>query len=172
MKEYDLLELIENKEKLQSKIKEYLKKQKLFKQKIDDEEIKGHLDKSLHNLKFILLVLDKEFYDWALTGCYYACYHAALALIQTRGYTSKNHYATICVIIKEFYKKQITKQDVELISNVLDYQDLLFYVQTKTKREQATYTTKTIFNKKEIEKLRIQTVLFVNKVQDIILIND
>ena len=44
----------------------------------------------------------------------------------------------------------------------------MFYVETKNKREDATYSTKTKFDKKEIEKLRIQTTIFVNKIKDII----
>ena len=98
-----------------------------------------------------------------MTGCYYTCYHAALALIQTKGYTSKNHLATLCVIIKEFYRKELTKEDIEILSNFMDYEDILFYVETKNKREDATYSTKTLFDKKEIERLRIQAALFVNK---------
>lgn len=113
-------------------------------------------------------LLKKKFFDWALTGCYYTCYHAALALIQTKGYTSKNHLATLCVIISKFYKKELTKEDIKILSNFLDYEDVLFYVETKTKRENATYSTKTLFDKKEVEKLRIQAVMFVNKIKDII----
>ena len=103
-----------------------------------------------------------------ITRCYYACYHAALALIQTRRYTSKNHLATLCVIIKEFYKKELTKEDVEMLSAFLDYSDVLFYVETKNKREDATYSTKTLFDKKEVERLRLQAAMFVNKLKEII----
>ncbi len=99
---------------------------------------------------------------------YYSYYHAALAPIQSKGYTSKNHLATLCVIIKEFYKKELTKEDLEILSNFLDYEDVLFYVETKNKREDATYSTKTLFDKKEVERLRIQATMFVNKIKDIL----
>ena len=56
----------------------------MFKQDSDKEEIKGHLLKAEHNLRFIFTALKEKFYDWALTGCYYSCYHAALDLMQTR----------------------------------------------------------------------------------------
>ncbi|MDD5086629.1 MAG: HEPN domain-containing protein [Candidatus Nanoarchaeia archaeon] len=168
MKEYDLQKLINNPKILDEKIKELMEKKLLFKQGIDKEEAKGHLLKAEHNLRFIVAALKEGFYDWALTGCYYSCYHAALALILTKGYTSKNHLATLCIIIKEFYKKGLTKQDIELFSSFLDYEDILFYIETKNKREDATYSTKTLFDKKYVEKLRIKSAMFVNKIKNIL----
>ena len=168
MKEYDLQKLINNTAIVDEKIKELMDKKLLFKQNVDKEEVKGHILKAEHNLRFIAAIAREKFSDWALTGCYYACYHAALALIQTKGYTSKNHLATLCIIIKEFYKKELTKEDIELLSNFLDYEDVLFYVETKNKREDATYSTKTLFDKKDVEKLRIKAAMFVNKVRDIL----
>ena len=168
MKEYNFQKLINNQNIIEERIKEFIQQKTLFKQEIDKEEIKGHILKAENNLRFIIDIAKKKYFDWALTGCYYACYHAALALIQSKGYTSKNHLATLCVIIKEFYKKELTKEDIEILSNFLDYEDLLFYVETKNKREDATYSTKTRFDKKEVERLRIQAAMFVNKINDII----
>jgi len=168
MREYDLQKLINNPAIVDEKIKELVEKKLLFKQEVDKEEMKGHLLKAEHNLRFVSTIAKENFFDWALTGCYYSCYHAALALIQSKGYTSKNHLATLCVIIKEFYKKELTKEDLEILSNFLDYEDVLFYVETKKKREDATYSTKTLFDKKEVERLRIQATMFVNKIKDIL----
>ena len=168
MKEYDLQKLINNPEVVEQKIKEFTEKKVLFTQEIDKEEIKGHILKAENNLRFVATIAEKKFFDWAITGCYYTCYHAALALIQSRGHTSKNHLSTLCILIKEFYKKGLTKEDIEILSNFLDYEDVLFYVETKNKREDATYSTKTLFDKKEVEKLRIQAAMFVNKIKDIL----
>ena len=100
MKEYDIQKLINNPAILNERIDELMEKKLLFKQDIDKEEVKGHLLKAEHNLRFIEFISKEQFQDWALTGCYYSCYHSALALIQTKGYTSKNHLATLCIIIK------------------------------------------------------------------------
>lgn len=168
MKEYDVNKLINNPELIDEKINECITNKSLFIQEADAEEIQGHMLKAEHNLRFIAEVLAKDFPDWAITGCYYACYHAALALIQTKGYTSKKHLATICIIIKEFYSKELNEEDITILSKFLDYKDIMFYVQTKNKREDASYSTKTLFDKKEAEKLRIQAVLFVNKIKNIL----
>jgi len=168
MREYDLQLLVNNPDIVEERIKIFLENKTLSKQEIDKEEIKGHILKSEHNLRFTAEILKLKFFDWAITGCYYACYHAALGLIQTKGYTSKNHHATLCIIIKEFHKKELSQEDIELFAQFLDYKDVLFYVESKNKREDATYSTKTLFEKKDVEKLRIQAIIFVNKIKDIL----
>ena len=50
----------------------------------------------------------------------------------------------------------------------LDYQDLLFYVDSKSKREQASYSSGYKYDKKEVEELRLKTINFVNKVKTIL----
>ncbi|MBU4360855.1 HEPN domain-containing protein [Patescibacteria group bacterium] len=168
MKDYDLKQLLENKELLNAKIKDFLLNNILIEQKPDHQEIQGHLLKAEHNLRFIQENIKLGFLDWSITGCYYACYHAALALILTKGHTSKNHLATLCILIKEFYKKDLTKEDIEILSHMLDYQDVLFYVESKNKREDATYSTKIKFSKQEVEQLKIKSNLFVTKIKHII----
>jgi uncharacterized protein (UPF0332 family) len=153
---------------LDEKIKEFISKKTLKKQAVDPAEIKGHILKAEHNLRFVSENMKLKFYDWATTGCYYACYHAASALILMKGYSSKNHLATLCVLIKEFYTKGLSEQDIGLFSSFLDYHDILFYVESKNKREDATYSTNVLFDKKEFEKIRINATLFVNKLSGIV----
>ena len=103
-----------------------------------------------------------------ITGCYYASYHSALALILTKNYSSKNHLATLLILIKEFYKKGLNKQEIEDLAKLLDYQDILFYVESKDKRERATYTTKINYDKKEVEELKLKSSLFVSKIKNML----
>ncbi|MEK6963936.1 MAG: HEPN domain-containing protein [Nanoarchaeota archaeon] len=168
MKEYDLRLLVDNPGIVDEKIKEFADKGIVKRQDADPHEIQGHLQKAEHNLRFISEVIKLRFHDWAITGCYYACYHAASALILKKGYSSKNHLATLCVLIKEFYKKELSEEDIELFSRFLDYQDMMFYVESKNKREDATYSTKTLFDPKESEPLRVKAALFVSKIKSIL----
>lgn len=167
MKEYELLQLLENKKLVEEKIKEFELKQ-IIEHKHSLEETKGHMQKAEHNLEFVKDTSSIKYSDWAITGCYYACYHAALALILTKGYFSKNHQATLYILIKEFYKKEMTKEEIETLSLLLKYQDVLFYVESKNKREDATYSTKIKFTPSEVEMLRVKAILFVSKVKTII----
>ncbi|MFH0869417.1 MAG: HEPN domain-containing protein [archaeon] len=168
MKEYDLNKLLRDKDLVDEKIKEFQAKGTLKTVKEDTYELQGHLLKADHNLRFVSENMRMGFNDWAITGCYYACYHAALALILTKGYFSKNHLATLCVLIKEFYKNGLNQEDIQILSQLLDYQDVLFYVESKNKREDATYSTKLKFDKSEVEVLRIKAALFVSKIKSMI----
>ena len=168
MKEYEVNKLLDNQNLVESMIREFMKEGILKKQTEDVYEIKGHIAKAEHNLRFVVENIKLDFIDWAITGCYYASYHAALSLLMKRGYSSKNHLATLCVLIKEYYKRELNKEDLELIAHFLDYQDLLFYVESKNKREDAAYSTKVKFEKKEVEQLRIKAALFVSKIKSIL----
>jgi len=161
--------VVNNSKILDSKIDYYIKKSSLKQQLKDKDEVKGYIEKAEHNLRFIRDNLEIGYLDWCVTGCYYAVYQASMALIVQKGYSSKNHDATLCVLIKEYYNKGITKEDVEMINKVFfDYQDLLFYVDSKNKREQASYSTGYKYDKKEVEELRIKTIRFVDKVKNIL----
>lgn len=164
-----LRRLIANPRLLSRKIAFYEKKQIIHKVPFDLEEIKGHISKSEHNLKFVLDNMKLGYYDWCITGCYYAIYQIALALIRTKQIYSKNHDATLCLLARDYYKEGITQQDIELINIFfLDYQDLLIYVHTKDKREEASYSSKYIFDKNNVEELRLKTIDFINKARGIL----
>lgn len=166
LKEFD--RLIENKEITDEKIKKYKEARIIRMQEKDENEIQGHFEKAEHNLSFVSDNFKLGYFDWCITGCYYAMYHAAMALILAREYYSKNHDATICILIKEYYP-QITKEDIALINKFyLDYQELLFYIQAKNKREEATYSSKYKFDKKTVDELKLKAILFINKAKEII----
>lgn len=138
---------------------------------------KSHLKKTDHNLDFINnLLRQKKFYDWVIVGCYYSIYHASLALLSEKGYSSKNHLATLCALIhlycneqKEENENALDKDDIELIAkSSLDKEEVTYFVEAKNKRETASYGVSEEFSKNEAEKLKVKTVLFVNKAKEIL----
>lgn len=168
MKEYDLKKLLEEEEFLQQKIDSFFKEKILKKQPVEKEEILGHVFKAERNFQFVTSNTEMGFLDWAIAGCYYASYHAAVALIMTKGYSSKNHLATLCILIKEFYEKGLSQEEIIALSQLLDYQDILFYVESKNKREDATYSTKTRFEKSTVEQLNLKAHLFFSKIKNLL----
>lgn len=168
MKEYDVNRLLSDEQLVESLVKNFMNEAILKKQPEDVYEITGHINKAEHNLRFVMENIKLGFIDWAITGCYYASYHAALSLLMKAGYSSKNHLATLCILIQKYYKKELNKEDLEIVAHFLDYQDILFYVESKNKREDAAYSTKVKFEKKEVEQLRIKAALFVSKVKSIL----
>ena len=140
MKENELNLIIKDENALSSKISDYESKKIIKKSSIDKDLIAGHIDKASHNLSFVKDNLELGYMDWCITGSYYAVYQASLALIAAKGHSSKNHDATLCILIKEYYNKGINIQDIYLINTFfLDYNDLLIYTQSKKKREDASY---------------------------------
>ena len=167
LKEFNLI--IEDKKLLEIKLNRYISNGLIRKQEKDESEIDGHLEKAGHNLKFVKDNLELEYFDWCITGCYYSVYQASLALILAKGYVSKNHDATLCILIKEYYKRGVDEEDLKLINKFfLDYQDLLFYIQSKKQRHEASYSTIYKFDKDDVEKLRVSSVLFVNKIRNLL----
>ena len=130
----------------------------------------SHLKKAEYNLSFINFLLEqKRFYDWIIIGCYYTIYHSSLALITKKGFSSKNHLATLCALIKFYYKNSLNKKDMELVYRVsLEKEEISYFSQAKEKRETASYGLSEEFNKKEAEELKDKTVQFLNKCREIL----
>jgi uncharacterized protein (UPF0332 family) len=158
-----------NSEELDKRIKDYTNKRKIKNIWADPAEISGHIGKAEHNLRFVQDNLKIGYLDWCITGCYYAVYHAALALIISKGYSSKSHDATLCLLIKEFFNTGISKADILLVNKLfLDYQDLSFYVDSKKRREEATYSSKYLFDQRNVEDLKFKAIQLVGKMKRII----
>ena len=169
MNEGQLKKLLDSPRIVDEKIEFYIKKKILIKQEFEEAEMKGHIEKAEHNSTFIQDTLKQNYTDWAIVGCYYANYHIALALLLKKGFSSKNHDATLCILIKYYYQNGLSREDIELINKTyLDNNDILFYVQSKQEREKASYSSQVVFDKNLVSDLRLKTLLFVNKGKEII----
>ena len=132
--------------------------------------MQGHLDKADHDLRFVkaTLVLG-EFNDWAIVSAYYFIYHASLALCALKGYSTKDHLATLLILIKEFYETKLNREEIEMVSKTtLEKEQVLYYIEAKNKRTKASYSTQKIFDKDEAEILQHKAIAFTNKVKEII----
>lgn len=157
-------------EKRENAFQKYLKSKKIKKETETYALVRGHIDKADHNLKFVKSTLDlKEFNDWAIVSAYYSIYHASLALCALKGYSTKDHLATLLILIKEFYQKGLSKEEIETVGNTtIEKEDVLYYIEAKSKRNKASYSTQNIFDATEAEALRTKAISFVNKVKDIV----
>lgn len=162
-----LKKLMNNGTLLDKQIDYFISKKVLTKIPHSRREILGHIHKTEHNLSFVNDNIKLGYIDWSIVGCYYSIYHITLALIMTKNYYSKNHTATLCILIKEFYQT-ITKDDLELFNIFVNYEDILFYTDSKNMREKASYTSMTIFNNIDIHEIQNRTTKFVRKIKNII----
>jgi len=161
---------LENKGRRESDFQKYLKLKKIKKEIEVRELVQGHIDKADHNLRFVKSALElKEFNDWAIVSAYYSIYHASLALCALKGYSTKDHLATLLILINEFYQKELNKEDIKIVGNTtIEKEEVLYYIEAKAKRRKASYSTQKIFDKDEAENLRMKAIAFVNKIKDII----
>lgn len=97
-----------------------------------------------------------------MIGCYYCLYHSALALLIKKGLFSKNHEATLCILIKEYH---FPKEDIILLDS-LNNQDILFYAETKYKRKKASYSTNLLFQ--DLDIIILKTRFLFNKIKEIL----
>jgi uncharacterized protein (UPF0332 family) len=161
---------LENEKRRELDIQRYLKSKKIKRETEIKDLIQGHLAKADHNLKFVKSTIDlKEFNDWAIVSAYYAIYHASLALCALKGYSTKDHLATLLILIKEFYQKGLDKEEIEIVNETtIEKEEVLYYIEAKTKRTKASYSTDKIFDPKEAEELRQKAIAFVSKSREII----
>ena len=100
---------------------------------------------------------------------YYSIYQASLALCALRGYSTKDHLATLLILIKEFYPQSLDSSEIKLINETtLEKEHVLNYTEAKKKRGEASYSTIIMFNKEEAEDLQSKAISFVNKAKNII----
>ena len=121
---------LKNEERRDKDFQRYLKSKKIKKETEASLLIQGHIDKADHNLKFVKSTLElKEFNDWAIVSAYYSIYHASLALCALKGYSTKDHLATLIILIKEFYQKELSKEEIETVGNTtIEKEEVLYYI--------------------------------------------
>src|SRR3989344_5079935 len=159
--------LFSDKEYLEKEINFFVTKKQIKKIENNKELVNAHVKKSRHNLEFYKLNKEHtKFNDWLIVALYYSLYHSALALIANRNYSSKNHYATILILIQEY---SITKDEAELLNELsINKEDAELYTNLKDDRHDASYATDIKFNQETINNYENRVKDFVNKTEELI----
>ena len=159
--------LFSDREYLEKEIHFFVAKKQLKKIDNNPELITSHLKKARHNLEFYKLNKEHtKFNDWLIVTLYYSLYHSALALITNKSYSSKNHYATILILIKEY---TITKNEARLLDELsISKEDAELYTNLKDDRHDASYATNIRFSQETIKAYENQVLDFVNKTEELI----
>ena len=163
----DINRLFEDKAYLEAEIDFFLNKKQIRVIKRNSELVRSHIKKARHNLEFYRLNSNHDtFNDWLIVILYYSLYHSALALIINKNYSSKNHHATILVLIKEY---SITQDEARLLNELSinkDYAEL--YTSLKDDRHYASYQTNIKFGKETIIEYEDKVLDFINKAEQLI----
>lgn len=160
-------QLIENKELLEEYCLNYIKRKVLIKSDNSNQLKFGHIEKANHNLDFFQTIKDDSFDDWKIVVLYYCLYHSFLALVENKGYSSKNHNATIVFILKNYI--QINKEDIQVFERLnISHEDAIFYTTLKDKRNQASYSIKTNIKHFDINDLAQKVKNILLKIKEIL----
>lgn len=157
----------ENKAELSIQLNKFVKNHQLKKISQNPLLVEAHIAKAHHNMRFFTKNLDDTQYtDWLIVTLYYTLYHCALALLVHKNYMSKNHTATILLLIKEY---SISQNEVELINELsVSKDDAELYTNLKFDRHEASYTTDTKFDIKLVKKYQKQVILFMQKAEEML----
>lgn len=139
------------------------KEERLRKIKPDAKRAMEHIGKAKHNLLAADYNIKGRFDDWAVSQCYYAMYHALLAILYKQGYESKNHECTIAVVesLIEAGKIQMGMEDIAFIRTA----EQMKPKDAKSLREEFQYGTKTDVNKDILAILVKKSKEIVEKVE-------
>ena len=167
------------------KIDFYLKNRQIVKDKTVITLTQKYLEKSRSNLitmnllselnnrkarKLLKIPQDYDSNEWVVICGYYAMYSAALSLIASIGFRSKNHSATIEIIEEIFVKnKHLDEKDVLTIKNaLLQKEEIEKLSDARHKREIAQYSVTRQTTKNIAERIKSDAYYFVNKIGSII----
>jgi len=163
----DIDRLFSDRKYIEEEIDFFITKKQIRVIRENKELVNSHLKKARHNIEFYKLNKDyPKFNDWLIVALYYSLYHSALALITNRNYSSKNHYATILILIKEY---SITKDEAKLLNELsISKEDAELYTNLKGDRHDASYATNIKFSRETIKDYEIKVLDFVNKTEEIL----
>src|SRR3989344_1035932 len=159
--------LFSDKQHLEKELNFFISKKHIKIIQENKELARSHIKKARHNIEFYKLNKHyNKFNDWLIVTLYYALYHSALALITNKNYSSKNHYATILILIKEY---SITKDEAELLNELsVSKEDAELYTSLKEDRHDASYSTNTKFSQDKVDDYESRVLDFINKAESIL----
>jgi len=163
----DIDKLFQDRKYLEAELRFFISKKQIRKIQENTELVKSHLKKARHNIEFYKLNKQhRKFSDWLIVALYYSLYHSALALVTAKKYASKNHYATILLLIKEY---PITKEEATLLNELsIKKEDAELYTQLKADRHKASYQAETAFNQGLIDGYENRVIEFLNKSEEML----
>jgi len=136
-----------------SRFKRFVGQRKLIKIGVDRKLVIKEVDAAVSDLEEAKDSLSRERLKWATIQGYYSMFHAARALVYSKGFREKSHYALL-VALRELFKYEL---ELELIQSFEDAMSL---------REEADYGL--VFSKEGATSVVNGAEKFLNKVREIL----
>jgi uncharacterized protein (UPF0332 family) len=132
-----------------------------------EDIIKGHIKKAIHNFEAMDNFHKSGFSDWSASASFYTLYHCLLALLNKKGFESRNQSCTFVLIEDMIDKNEISLTKEELkeifdkdITNNLAHSNKILDI-----RENMQYSIKTSLEEKEFIELRKRTKILFDKLR-------
>lgn len=121
------------------------------------EIIRHQLHCSRTCIQEVLYLKEGSFYNAAMARLYYACFHAASALLIANEFETKTHNGIRTILGKEFV--QTGKISPELGR---------FYTKLFNKRQDGDYDNFIFFDEKDLEEFYPQALIFIDAIERLI----
>jgi len=135
-----------------SEFKRFIEERKLTRIKIDRKLVLKEIDGAISDLEEAKDSLARKKFKWATIQGYYSMFHAARALLYSKGYREKSHYALLVALR-------------ELFSNQLDTENIRNFDEAMSLREEADYGL--IFSEGGAREVFDDAKNFLNKAKEI-----
>ena len=136
-----------------SLFKRFVEERKLIRISVDRKLILKEIEGAISDLEEAKDSLSRKKFKWAIIQGYYSMFHAARALVYSKGFREKSHYALL-VALRELFKNLL---ESELIENFEEAMSL---------REEADYGL--IFSEEGATSIVNNAEKFLNKVKEIL----
>lgn len=133
----------------------------------DENIVKGHINKAVHNFKAVDVFYRFGFSDWSASASFYCLYHCLLALIAKKGFESRNQSCTFALVEQMIENKElsITKEELKEIYD----KDITDHLESSNKildiRENMQYSIKTSLEEQEFLMLKDRTKFLFDKLR-------
>jgi uncharacterized protein (UPF0332 family) len=136
-----------------SMFKRFVEERKLIRISVDRKLILKEIEGAISDLEEAKDSLSRKKFKWAIIQGYYSMFHAARALVYSKGFREKSHYALL-VALRELFGNQL---ESELVENFEEAMSL---------REEADYGL--IFSEEGATSIVNNAGKFLNKVKEIL----
>jgi uncharacterized protein (UPF0332 family) len=108
------------------KFRKLIEERKLTKIKTDEKLVRKEIEGAESDLKTATKSLNDKDFKWATIQGYYSIFHAARALLYTKGFREKSHYALL-IAIQELFSNELEQSLIQGFENSMNLRQTADY---------------------------------------------
>jgi len=112
--------------RMSHKFRKLIEERKLTKIKSDEKLVRKEIEGAESDLKTATKSLNDKDFKWATIQGYYSIFHAARALLYTKGFREKSHYALL-IAIQELFSNELEQSLIQGFENSMNLRQTADY---------------------------------------------